>query len=85
MRIARAAARHCLGLDNSEPLTLAGVDTSRDWGHAKDYVECMWLILQHKLPSDFIIASGMARTVKEFATAAYACIGIELVYIFPSH
>lgn len=50
----------------------------RDWGYAKDYVECMWLILQHDKPEDFVIATGVQHTVREFATLAFHHAGIEL-------
>ena len=50
----------------------------RDWGYAKDYVECMWLILQHETPEDFVIATGVQHTVREFATLAFHHAGIEL-------
>ena len=50
----------------------------RDWGYAKDYVECMWLILQQEKPEDFVIATGEYHTVREFATLAFKNVGIEL-------
>ena len=50
----------------------------RDWGYAKDYVECMWLILQHETPEDFVIATGVQHSVREFATLAFHHAGIEL-------
>ena len=54
------------------------MDSLRDWGYAKDYVECMWLILQHDKPEDFVIATGVQHTVREFATLAFHHAGIEL-------
>ena len=61
-----------------EKLYLGNLDAKRDWGYAKDYVECMWMILQHDKPEDFVIATGETRTVREFAQAAFAHAGIEL-------
>ena len=61
-----------------EKLYLGNLDAKRDWGYAKDYVECMWMILQHDKPEDFVIATGETRTVREFAQAAFAYAGIEL-------
>ena len=61
-----------------EKLYLGNLDAKRDWGYAKDYVECMWMILQHDKPEDFVIATGETRTVREFAQAAFACAGTEL-------
>ena len=59
-------------------LYLGNLDSLRDWGYAKDYVECMWLILQHDKPEDFVIATGVQHTVREFATLAFHHAGIEL-------
>jgi GDPmannose 4,6-dehydratase len=59
-------------------LYLGNLDSLRDWGYAKDYVECMWLILQHETPEDFVIATGVQHTVREFATLAFHHAGIEL-------
>lgn len=61
-----------------EKLYLGNLDAKRDWGYAKDYVECMWLILQHPTPEDFVIATGETRTVREFTQAAFLEAGIEL-------
>ena len=61
-----------------ECLYLGNLDSLRDWGYAKDYVECMWLILQHDTPEDFVIATGVQHTVREFATLAFRYAGIEL-------
>ncbi|MBQ9989340.1 MAG: GDP-mannose 4,6-dehydratase [Lachnospiraceae bacterium] len=63
-----------------EKLFLGNLDAKRDWGYAKDYVECMWLILQHPTPEDFVIATGETRTVREFTQAAFFAAGIELVW-----
>ena len=57
---------------------LGNLDARRDWGYAKDYVECMWLILQHDVPEDFVIATGEMHTVREFCTLAFAEAGINL-------
>ena len=61
-----------------EKLYLGNLNAKRDWGYAKDYVECMWMILQHDTPEDFVIATGETRTVREFAEAAFAHAGIRL-------
>ena len=54
------------------------MDSLRDWGYAKDYVECMWLMLQHDVPEDFVIATGEQHTVRDFTSRAFAANGIEL-------
>lgn len=59
---------------------MGNLDSKRDWGYAKDYVECMWLMLQHDVPEDFVIATGVQHTVREFTTLAFAHDGIELVW-----
>lgn len=61
-----------------EKLQLGNLDSLRDWGYAKDYVECMWLILQHDTPEDFVIATGEQHTVRDFTQKAFAAVGIEL-------
>ena len=58
-------------------LELGTLDVSRDWGWAPDYVEAMWLMLQHDEPGDYVVASGRSRTLREFIGAAFACIGID--------
>lgn len=75
-KITLAAARIAQGLQDC--LYLGNLDSRRDWGYAKDYVECMWLILQNKTPEDFVIATGVQHTVREFATLAFREAGIEL-------
>lgn len=75
-KITLAAARIAQGKQNC--LYLGNLDSLRDWGYAKDYVECMWLILQHDTPEDFVIATGVQHTVREFATLAFHHAGIEL-------
>lgn len=75
-KITLAAARIAQG--KQDCLYLGNLDSLRDWGYAKDYVECMWLILQHETPQDFVIATGVQHTVREFATLAFHHAGIEL-------
>ena len=75
-KITLAAARIAQG--KQDKLYLGNLDSLRDWGYAKDYVECMWLILQHDTPEDFVIATGVQHTVREFATLAFKYAGIEL-------
>ena len=75
-KITRAAGRIACGLQ--EKLQLGNLDSRRDWGYAKDYVECMWRMLQYDTPEDFVIATGVQHTVREFATLAFAHNGIEL-------
>jgi GDPmannose 4,6-dehydratase len=60
----------------ADHLQLGSIDISRDWGYAPDYVRAMWLMLQQDEPADYIVASGRSRTLREFLTAAFACIGI---------
>ncbi|WP_051204687.1 GDP-mannose 4,6-dehydratase [Butyrivibrio sp. VCD2006] len=75
-KITLAAARIAQG--KQEKLYLGNLDSLRDWGYAKDYVECMWLILQNDKPEDFVIATGVQHSVREFATLAFHHAGIEL-------
>ncbi len=75
-KITIAAARIAAGLQ--EKLYLGNLSSLRDWGYAKDYVECMWLILQNEKPEDFVIATGVQHSVREFATLAFHHAGIEL-------
>ena len=75
-KITLAVARIAQGYQDK--LYLGNLDSLRDWGYAKDYVECMWLILQHHTPEDFVIATGEYHTVREFATLAFKEAGIEL-------
>ena len=77
-KITLAAARIKQG--KQERLYLGNLDSKRDWGYAKDYVECMWLILQHKQPEDFVIATGVQHTVREFCYYAFKHVGIELEF-----
>ncbi|MBV3638207.1 MULTISPECIES: GDP-mannose 4,6-dehydratase [Bacteroides] len=75
-KITLAVARIAQGFQDK--LYLGNLNSLRDWGYAKDYVECMWLILQHDIPEDFVIATGEMHTVREFATLAFKEVGIEL-------
>lgn len=75
-KITRAVGRIVCGLQDH--LELGNLDSLRDWGYAKDYVECMWLILQQDVPDDFVIATGVQHTVREFTTLAFKHCGIEL-------
>ena len=75
-KITLAAARIAQGYQDK--LYLGNLNSLRDWGYAKDYIECMWLILQQPEPDDFVIATGEYHTVREFATLAFKEAGIEL-------
>ena len=75
-KITLAAARIAQG--KQEKLYLGNLSSLRDWGYARDYVECMWLILQNERPEDFVIATGEQHSVREFATLAFRHVGIEL-------
>lgn len=75
-KITLAAGRIAEGLQ--ERLELGNMDSLRDWGYAKDYVECMWLMLQHDTPEDFVIATGEQHTVRDFTEKAFAANGITL-------
>lgn len=75
-KITLAAARIAKGLQNK--LFLGNLDSLRDWGYAKDYVECMWLILQHNKPDDFVIATGEQHSVRDFCSLAFKYVGIDL-------
>ena len=77
-KITLAAARIKQG--KQDKLYLGNLDSLRDWGYAKDYVECMWLILQHDKPEDFVIATGVQHTVREFCYYAFKHVGIELEF-----
>ena len=75
-KITLAVARIALGLQKK--LYLGNLNAMRDWGYAKDYVECMWLILQHNSPEDFVIATGQMHSVREVCTLAFAEAGISI-------
>lgn len=78
-KITLAAARIAQGYQDK--LYLGNLDSLRDWGYAKDYVECMWLILQNKTPEDFVIATGEQHSVREFCELAFHNVGIELEFV----
>lgn len=75
-KITLAAARIAVG--KQEKLYLGNLDSLRDWGYAKDYVKCMWLMLQHDTPEDFVIATGIQHSVRTFCTLAFKELGITL-------
>ncbi len=77
-KITLAAARIAQG--KQEKLLLGNLDSLRDWGYAKDYVECMWLILQNETPEDFVIATGVQHSVREFAALAFKHAGIDVEF-----
>ena len=77
-KITRATARIALGLQDK--LYLGNLDAKRDWGHAKDYVRMMWMILQAEQPEDWVIATGKTTTVREFVRLSFAEVGIELEF-----
>lgn len=77
-KITRAVARIALGMQ--EKLFLGNLDAQRDWGHAKDYVEAMWLMLQHPEPEDFVIATGVTTRVRDFVRMAFEEIGVEIEF-----
>ena len=77
-KITRAASKIALGLQ--ERLYLGNLDAKRDWGHAKDYVKMMWMILQAEQPEDWVIATGKTTTVRDFVRMAFGYCGIELEF-----
>jgi len=77
-KITLAAARISLG--RQDILTLGNLDSKRDWGYAKEYVEMMWLMLQQEQPGDYVAATGVCYTVRQFAELAFREVGIELVW-----
>ena len=77
-KITRAVAKIALGLENK--LFLGNLDAQRDWGHAKDYVEAMWLMLQETKPEDFVIATGITATVMDFVKMSFGELGIEIQF-----
>lgn len=77
-KITRAVARIALGMQDQ--LYLGNLNAQRDWGHAKDYVEAMWLMLQQEKPEDFVIATGVTTEVREFVRMAFAQVGVELEF-----
>lgn len=77
-KISLAAARIAQG--KQDRLYLGNLSSLRDWGYAKDYVECMWLILQNDVPDDFVIATGRQHSVRDFCREAFRCAGMELEF-----
>ena len=77
-KITRAVSRIALGMQDL--LFLGNIDAKRDWGHAKDFVKAMWLMLQQELPEDFVIATGVTTTVRDFVRMSFAEVGIELAF-----
>src|SRR5690606_19131408 len=77
-KITRAVAKIALGLQNM--LYLGNLSAQRDWGHAKDYVEAMWRMLQQDKPEDFVIATGITTTVRDFVRMSFAEIGVEVEF-----
>lgn len=77
-KITRAVAKIALGLQDT--LYLGNLDAQRDWGHAKDYVEAMWLMLQQEKPEDFVIATGITTSIRDFVKMAFGEVGITLAF-----
>jgi GDPmannose 4,6-dehydratase len=77
-KITRGVAQIAMG--QQDKLYLGNLDAKRDWGHAKDYVEAMWLILQQEKPEDFVIATGITTTVRDFIRMAFDEVGIEIKF-----
>lgn len=77
-KITRAVGRIVCGLQ--EKLYLGNLDSLRDWGYAKDFVECMWLMLQQDVPEDYVIATGQQHTVRDFTQRAFQVAGIEILW-----
>ena len=77
-KITRAAAQIALGM--IDKLYVGNLNASRDWGHAKDYVEAMWMMLQQDQPEDFVIATGVTTTVRDFIRMTFKELGVELEF-----
>lgn len=77
-KITRGIAQMALGLEKT--LYMGNIDSQRDWGHAKDYVEAMWLVLQHDQPEDFVIATGITTSVRDFIIMAFNEVGVKLAF-----
>ncbi|XP_034035258.1 GDP-mannose 4,6 dehydratase isoform X3 [Thalassophryne amazonica] len=77
-KISRSVAKISLG--QLESFSLGNMDAKRDWGHARDYVEAMWLMLQHDEPEDFVIATGEVHSVRDFVEKAFECVGKTIVW-----
>ncbi|TJW66457.1 MAG: NAD-dependent epimerase/dehydratase family protein, partial [Mesorhizobium sp.] len=78
-KITRAAAAISLGLQDR--LYLGNLSAERDWGHARDYVEGMWRILQHEVPDDYVLATGVKNSVRRFVELAFSEVGIEIEWV----
>jgi GDPmannose 4,6-dehydratase len=78
-KITRGVAQ--IALAQSDCLYLGNLDAQRDWGHAKDYIEAMWLILQQEVPEDFVVATGVTTPIREFVRMAFAEVGIDLSFV----
>ena len=77
-KVTRAVADYYHG--KKKILKLGNLDAKRDWGSAKDYIKSMWLMLQQKKPGDYVIASGVSRSVRDFVKEAYGCIGVKIIW-----
>jgi GDPmannose 4,6-dehydratase len=77
-KITRSVAQMALGMEDC--LYIGNLDAQRDWGHAKDYVEAMWLMLQQEAPRDYVVATGITTTVREFIRMAFEQIGVALIF-----
>jgi GDPmannose 4,6-dehydratase len=77
-KVTRAVAKIAMGLQDK--LFMGNIDARRDWGHAKDYVEAMWLILQQDKPEDYVIATGVTTTIRDFIKMAFAEVGISIAF-----
>jgi GDPmannose 4,6-dehydratase len=77
-KITRAVAKIALGIKKT--LFLGNLDAQRDWGHARDYIEGMWLMLQQEKPEDFVLATGVTTTIRDFVRMAFLEVGIELIF-----
>lgn len=77
-KITRAAVRIKLGMEDT--LYLGNIDAKRDWGHAKDYVEGMWMMLQQENPEDFVLATGVTTTIREFCEMTFSKLGMDIVW-----
>jgi GDPmannose 4,6-dehydratase len=77
-KITRAVARIALGLQDK--VFMGNIDSLRDWGHAKDYVEAMWLMLQQDVPEDFVIATGVTTLIRDFIIMAFREVGVEIAF-----
>jgi GDPmannose 4,6-dehydratase len=70
-----------IAMASNKMLLLGNLDAKRDWGHAKDYVEGMWLMMQHDTPQDFVLATGITTSVRDFVKMSFKCIGVELEFV----